>query len=525
MISHWSRFGEPGTGWDESNTPLSATRQVPVRRRLTAILAAVALASILLVGAGVLALGTIGAREEAEAAVAAQLEAVNELSEGTRVQDLRDFGQILQRSRRAFSETSLTPVLVVDGQVIPTQRTRGPDQLGAAIIGAHLSPEQQEAFDVGDTVLVESDGAVIGLQMLGSRRFTIPTELSTNGDVSVAVLARREISALPSGVVGWFLGSSVVVLAGAVLAGRTLAGRFVRPIQQIELTTATLARGQLEARTSVSGNDELAQLANSVNTMAEQLQTAKDRDRQFLMSVSHDLRTPLTAISGYAEALVDQPDNLSAADHADVAAIGRVISDHADRLERLVTELLDLARLDSNQFTFNITTVDLRVVVGRAVAGMANLAEQADVSLTQRNPISEQATKSESTAVPLLVDADADRLIQIVENLVANAVRFAESAVVVDVNVVGKAAELVVTNDGPAIAADDLPYVFDRLYVGKAASDSGRANTGLGLAIVKELTESMNGVVAAYSGSDSGRATTSFSVRMPLSAVPTHPTD
>lgn len=486
-----------------------------MRRRLTFILAAVGLASIVLVGAGVLALASVGARGQAEADVTDQLAAINQLSLGS-PRDLKQFTDALQSSRQAFSFTLLVPVFVIDGDVLPVQRDRGA-ALPTEVVDGSLTAEQLDAYLTGQPVIISQRRAVVGLQRVSDVNFNPPLRPAANRDseVSVGVLARREISALPRGVIGWFLGSSAVVLAGAVATARLLAGRFVRPIHQIEATTAAIAQGDLSARSPVSGDDELAQLALSVNSMAEQLDDSKQRDRQFLMSVSHDLRTPLTAISGYAEALVDQPTGTNSSGHGSTAAIGRVIGDHADRLERLVTELLDLARLDSNQFTFRVAPVDVRVVVGRAVAGMSSLADQAGIRLTylgERNPSQDN--------LPLVIAVDPDRLVQIVENLVANAIRFADSTIEVGVGVAGPMVEILVLNDGPTIAPDDIPNLFDRLYVGQAASDSGRANTGLGLAIVKELTEAMNGEASATSSGASGKDLTTFSIRFPRSTGP-----
>ncbi len=484
-----------------------------MQRRLTLILSAVALASILLVGAGVLIMANVSARDEATSDVEATLQAISQLSVGSR----RDIGQLseaLEGSRNAFSLTSLNVVLVIDGNVAQAPRRRIADGELQALIGTRLSPEQLEMFSANEPILTETDSAVLGLQRLSvDPRVVERDRIGNDGDVSLAVLVRRDITALPSGVLGWFLGSSAVVLAGAVLAGRMVARRFVQPISEIELTTAALAAGRLDARSPVTGSEELAHLAESVNTMAGQLELARDRDKQFLMSVSHDLRTPLTAISGYAEALVDQPYG-SDGDHRS-AEIGQVIGDHADRLERLVTDLLDLARLDSNQFTFNQAAVDLVVVTGRAVAGMEQLAVQANRSLKL---VVDEAL-SDSHDRPGTVWADADRVTQIIDNLVGNALRFAKSDVEVEVSATPGFGHIKVSNDGQAISPDDLPHVFDRLYVGRAASDQGQANTGLGLAIVKELTEAMGGSVAATSTPTAGSTMpTSFVVSLPLAS-------
>ncbi len=491
-----------------------------VRKRLTFILATVALASIVLVGAGVLVMSSIGARDEARSSIESQLQTISQLSTGSR-RDTAQLTEAIRLSRSAFSLTSLSTVVVVDGEVMPLSRRRSANQELLTAVEGSLSDDQLDLFNANQPILIDDRRAIVGIQRLAVQpRDVERLGLDINQDISFAVVARRDIRRLPPGVLGWFLGSSALVLVGAVIAGRGVAGRFLRPIGQIEATTAALAQGRLDTRTPVSGSGELARLAQSVNTMAGQLQLAKDRDRQFLMSVSHDLRTPLTAIAGYAEALVDGPLGAGGVDgRQDAVQIGQVIGEHAERLERMVTDLLDLARLDSNRFTLNLTPVDLTVVAGRAVAGMHPLADQADRRLRLA-----ASAPPDDDALPaaISVRADADRVIQIIENLVTNALRFAESDVEVAVTRRPDApfGEIRVSNDGPPIATDDLPYVFDRLYVGETASDHGTSNTGLGLAIVKELTEAMGGSVSA-SSKHTVDALTVFTVRLPLVPEPT----
>jgi two-component system sensor histidine kinase BaeS len=262
----------------------------------------------------------------------------------------------------------------------------------------------------------------------------------------------------------------------------------------------------------------VADLGLAVNKMAADLERSKALDRQFLMSVSHDLRTPLTAISGYAEALRDGATT-------DAAGAGEVIGNHAARLEHLVGDLLDLARLDANRFRLDIQPFDLSVVAGRVVAGLANQASQRGIRL---------AMASGSTAPPVRVVGDPNRTTQAITNIVENALKFAEGTVDVEVLLDRTAqdqsdrnepdrdgqdrpvmASVSVTDDGPGFAEEDLPYVFDRLYVGKAKPRAEESSTGLGLAIVGELAAAMGGRVTAGNGPGGGA-----SLRFELPVVP-----
>ncbi len=198
-----------------------------------------------------------------------------------------------------------------------------------------------------------------------------------------------------------------------------------------------------------------------------------------MLSISHDLRTPLTSIRGYAEALAD--GTLDDADPEDRKRAASVIGAEARRLERLVRDLLDLSRLDSHQFSLNARPCDANEVVRDAAEAFAPKAHELGVRLTV------------VPGEPLPVDLDPERLAQIVANLVENALKYADTSVGVYVAPHGAGhVAVVVTDDGPGIPHDKLALVFERLYT--VRDKPGRAvGTGLGLAIVRELAARMGG--------------------------------
>ncbi|NNE72155.1 MAG: HAMP domain-containing histidine kinase [Acidimicrobiales bacterium] len=246
--------------------------------------------------------------------------------------------------------------------------------------------------------------------------------------------------------------------------------------------------------------DEGADLARSVNTMVDSLERSQGLERQFLLSVSHDLRTPMTSIQGYAEALTDGAI-------ADPQKAGQVILSESKRLDRLVRDLLDLARLDANKFSLTIGRYDLGQIAEDAVAGFQRDASAEDLSVTLR-----------AGGGPLPVNVDADRLGQVLANLIENAMRYASSTVRVEVGVASdpatgtRAARATVIDDGPGIAAEDLPHVFDRLYQSKYQPQNKEAGTGVGLAIAHELVTAMGGSLRAVAV-DSGAV---FVLDLPL---------
>jgi len=299
--------------------------------------------------------------------------------------------------------------------------------------------------------------------------------------VAVMFLTRDTTPTIGSGV-GWFvLASIATLLLGALIAAR-LSRRLTKPLSEATAATARIAHGDLSVRVpehNVGSTDELDALARSINEMADSLERSRGLERQFLLSVSHDLRTPLTSIRGYAEAIADgaAPDAREAAG---------VILAESRRLERLVRDLLDLAKLEGRQFSLQLGTVDLGELMSDSVDGFRHEMEEAGLRLELHRPDH-----------PVLALADRDRLAQVVANLVENAHKYASGSIAVTVIDDPTGPRVEVADDGPGIAPEDLPHVFERLYVAGHQPKRKEVGSGLGLAIVRELTEAMGGGVRA----------------------------
>ena len=280
-------------------------------------------------------------------------------------------------------------------------------------------------------------------------------------------------------------------------------------------------------------NDEIGELVRSLNTMTEALDRAQQQEQQFLLSVSHDLRTPLTSIRGFAEAISEgtAPDQQRAA---------TVIASQARRLERLVADLLDLAKLNAGRFTLKKRMIDLTDLVTDTADGFLPTAEAAGLQLVL------EADEN------LRISADPERLAQALANLIENACKFANSTVTVSLRgpespgLVGDSADLglleraghlpgvsaipgishlaakrsvaatvsiQVSDDGPGIAPEDVEQVFQRHFT----SDRRPARTigsGLGLAIVKELVDTMGATITPTTST----AGTTFTITLPIAS-------
>jgi two-component system OmpR family sensor kinase len=293
-----------------------------------------------------------------------------------------------------------------------------------------------------------------------------------------------------------FVGSLLLAgLGGALLAALVslaLARRITRPVAALAAATGHLAAGRPVAPVPVEGQDELASLARSFNRMAAALDASREAQRSFLESVSHELKTPLTSIRGYGEALGDGA--------VAPAQAGAVIVAEAGRLERLVSDLLELARLQRSEFEVRREPVDLADVAARAVERHRPRAAELSVALVHLD----EGRPGER------VLGDGDRLVQAVSNLVENALRLTPAGGSVTVRSAG--CSISVQDTGPGLAGEELARAFERFYLYDRYRSERPVGSGLGLAIVRGLVERMGGSVEVASEPGAGAT---FTVRLP----------
>lgn len=345
---------------------------------------------------------------------------------------------------------------------------------------------------IGDAAL--ATGEATGRLEIPGRDVLFAVADTPDGPIVLARPARL-------GVADWRPFAGTLILSGmggaavAAVVSLYLARRITRPLRQLAGATRRLAEGDREVRVPVEGRDELATLASSFNEMAEQLRTARDAERAFLLSVSHELNTPLTAIRGYAEAIREEAT--APGEAADV--IGR----EAERLERLVRDLLDLARLGQRQFSVRREPVDLAEVAREAERRYAPRAREFGVE------ISVEARR------PAWALGDRDRVLQVVSNLVENALRCTPTGGRVAVRAGPEG--LAVQDTGPGLAPEDLPRAFERFFLFRKYGADRPVGSGLGLAIVRELVGAMGGRVEVESEAGAG---TTFRVGLPRAEEP-----
>lgn len=307
----------------------------------------------------------------------------------------------------------------------------------------------------------------------------------------------REYFVRPLGIAGLMAFVLAIILALAIT--RSVAD----PLGKMAGAAEAIALGNYDQQLSPQGPDEVRRVANSFNTMAAQVKSARQVQRDFVANVSHDLKTPITSIGGWSQALLDGTADTA----AEQQRAAETIHDEAQRMSRMVSELLDLTRIETGQLQLGRQPLDIGQVLTDVQRNLSVRAQEKGIDFTL-------------DVMPTLpVIGDPDRLTQVFTNLTDNALTYTPLGGQVRLTARtydGQWVEGIIQDNGPGIAADELPRIFERFYqVEKSrARGDGRRGSGLGLAIVRELVEAHGGQVFAFSRP--GRGTT-FTVRLPAS--------
>jgi len=290
-----------------------------------------------------------------------------------------------------------------------------------------------------------------------------------------------------------WLAGGLTLLLGTVLA-LMLARSLLRPVIAIERATGAIAAGDFSTRVPVVSRDEIGQLASAVNQMTAQLEGYEKRRREFLANVAHELRTPLSYIRGYAQAVAEG----LVKEASERERYLRIVQEESVRLGRLVDDLMDLAQMEEGQLSFDLTVLDLHLPVGQAVATVLPRAEAKGVTVEAVLP----------ERLPGL-RGDGGRLQQVVVNLLDNSLRHTPPGgrVTVSARHEGESVLVSVADTGPGIDPEDLPLIFERF---QKRHSEGR---GLGLAIVRSIVRAHGGEVGVESKPGAGAT---FFFRLPV---------
>jgi len=380
------------------------------------------------------------------------------------------------RVRRLLRESGTTMVLF-----LPGGRVRGPVELPAR-----------------DEAALRAGRPVSRVERIAGRQVFVEGRPRATGGAIALVQQATTAAGAQVTFVRRTLFATLIGLAAAALAGILLARRLARPLRDTAAGADRLASGERTVRVRSDGPAEVARVADAVNRLAWALETSEGRQREFLLSVSHELRTPLTAIKGYAEALAD-----GVTTGADVPPAGRLMLGEADRLQRLIGDLLDLSRLEADDFQVTPVDADLRELLHDAASAWTTRCAESGVEFRTEDP-----------GVPVPATTDPIRLRQIVDALMENALRVtpAGGVIVLALRPGPRTAEFEVRDSGPGLTDDDLAVAFDRSALYQRYRGVRPSGTGLGLAIVHRLAAHLGGRAEAGHAPEGGAR---FTVRIP----------
>lgn len=355
-------------------------------------------------------------------------------------------------------------------------------------VGVALAAAALAGFAAARVVVAEERAGLTAIRNSGTLD---PARLRAEERSAVVAPTRRISQAVATGC-----------LAGLVVglvAGTTTAQVLTRPLRRTAAAAGELGAGRRDVRVPVEGPPEVAEVAESLNTLAAALETSEARQRRFLLSVSHELRTPLTAVRGFGESIAD---GVVTGEEAQRAA--RVVVDEAARLTRLVEDLLDLARLGADDFRLELAPTDLAVLLDQAADAWAPHARATGSHLVVERP-----------GVPLVALTDAGRVRQVLDGLAANAVRLtpAERPVVLAARAAPGGVVLEVRDGGPGLTPEDRAVAFEPGALGARYRDERPVGVGIGLSLVHGLVQRLGGGIAVGVAPEGGAT---FRVTLPV---------
>ena len=306
------------------------------------------------------------------------------------------------------------------------------------------------------------------------------------------------------------VGAGLLALLASLVTGIIAARSLTVPISRLRGVAGRVAQGQLDERAVPSGVLEIDELGQQFNVMADRLsgtlrmlEADRDRLREFVADVSHELRTPIAALRVYTELLSnDDTDEATRREFLERS------TEQIGRLEWLSTNLLDLSRIDAGIFPLDIRDGDLRDPVQAVVQALSEVAVERGVALDSAVP-----------AEPVVARFDRERIVQLMTNLIGNALKFTPRGGAVSVRLKTGADEALieVRDTGPGIPTDELPRIFDRFYRGTNTGEARASGSGLGLAIVRSIVEMHGGSIDLASEVGKG---TEFRISLPRDGGP-----
>lgn len=368
------------------------------------------------------------------------------------------------------------------------------DVSGTCLAGAYESSGLTESFTVEPWIMnsVLKNGEYRGNGTLSGvykeNYMIIGCAVERDGRVTGAVFATASLAALNSyrvEILRMFLWAAIAAFAIAFFAAWGFSFRMVQPLRKMAAAARSFGEGDFSVRVDESSQDEIGELAVAFNAMATSLADSECANRSFIANVSHELKTPMTTISGFIDGILDgtiPPDQEK--------KYLRIVSSETKRLSRLVRTMLDLSRIDNGELHLRMRRFDLTNTMLNALLSFEQRIEEKNLQILGLE-----------NAESLYVDGDPDMIHQVLYNLIENAVKFTPDGGYIALKMEKQPGKtyMAIRNSGPGIALDEVEMVFDRFYKTDRSRNKDKTGMGLGLYIVRTIIRQHGGEITASS--------------------------
>lgn len=307
--------------------------------------------------------------------------------------------------------------------------------------------------------------------------------------------------------------SIIIIIVVLTIMGSTLTvwiyRAMVRPLSRLTLATNNIKEGNLDFEMQVEGNDEIAEVCRNFEEMrlilketAEQKLADEQEEKELIRNISHDLKTPLTAIKGYIEGLIDGVANTPAKQEKYLMTIANKVND----MDRLINELTVYSRIDSNREPYVFKKINVKDYWGDCYEEISTELEAKGIKLCYCNYLQQD----------VYIMADAEQLKRVINNIISNSVKYIhhdKGVIVIEIHLDGEEVVTAITDNGKGIAQEDLKHIFERFYRTDSSRNSSEGGSGIGLAIVKKIIEDHKGSIEAASVEGEG---TKLTFRLPV---------
>ena len=346
----------------------------------------------------------------------------------------------------------------------------------------------------GNFELSSIDGIYEGLQYTVGKKVVSDSEyyVFAASDVLTATDLLKTL-------LGMYAVAAVFPLIFMFIAEYSLVYRLTRPLKYMSIAAKSIAQGDFSKRVPVVSNDEIGELSVLFNRMTESLSRSEKTGKSFVANVSHELKTPMTTISGFIDGIIDGTIDDKKRDY-----YLKIVSDEVKRLARLVQSMLSLSRLESDEKPLRLTDVRLADTVVNVVVSMEQKISGKEINITGLDELSQT-----------VISGDADLLHQVIYNLTDNAVKFTPYGGCINFNLhrIQDSVEFKISNTGDGIPGKDIPFIFERFYKIDKSRSTHKDSLGLGLYICKTVAELHNGTIKVESDS---KTYTEFTVTLPI---------